>query len=68
VSGPHRWKQSWPGNFCLDCGIDDPVEECVATNSECKCVPGPDGKPLGECLVKVSSCPARDNLSDSSER
>jgi len=23
---PHRWKLSWPGNFCLDCGLDDPME------------------------------------------
>jgi len=22
----HRWKLSWPGNLCLDCGIDDPYE------------------------------------------
>lgn len=22
----HRWKLSWPGNYCLDCGLDDPTE------------------------------------------
>lgn len=26
MSGEHRWKLSWPGNFCLDCGLDDPLE------------------------------------------
>jgi hypothetical protein len=27
----HRWA-GWPGNFCLDCGIDDPVEIAIADN------------------------------------
>jgi hypothetical protein len=22
----HRWKNSWPGNFCLDCGEADSLE------------------------------------------
>lgn len=26
-SKPHRWKNSWPGNFCLDCGEADPLED-----------------------------------------
>lgn len=28
--GKHKWKLSWPGNFCLACGMDDPVELAVA--------------------------------------
>lgn len=40
----HRWNLSWPGNFCLDCGYDDPVEnsdnwvdcpECAKTDANC---------------------------------
>jgi hypothetical protein len=27
----HRWS-GWPGAWCLDCGIADPIEECVATH------------------------------------
>lgn len=25
----HRWS-GWPGAWCLDCGIADPAEECLA--------------------------------------
>lgn len=52
----HRWKLSWPGNFCIDCGIDDPAEECLALNPDCKCMPGPDGKRTGECTAKIPPC------------
>ncbi len=51
----HRWKQSWPGNFCLDCGYDDPFENtdnslisCGACDEGCEacsytgCVPNPN--------------------------
>jgi hypothetical protein len=24
----HRWS-GWPGAICLDCGIEDPLEQCV---------------------------------------
>lgn len=27
----HRWS-GWPGAWCLDCGIDDARELCVATH------------------------------------
>ena len=27
----HRWA-GWPGAFCLDCGIEDPVEIAIAYN------------------------------------
>lgn len=37
-SKKHRWKNSWPGNFCLDCGEPDPLEEAVLVN--CVCVSG----------------------------
>ena len=29
----HRWS-GWPGAFCLDCFIDDPLEQAVADNIE----------------------------------
>lgn len=25
----HRWAQSWPGNYCRDCGFDDPWESAI---------------------------------------
>jgi len=38
---PHRWKQSWPGNFCLDCGYDDPNETSEDSLINCTtCVEG----------------------------
>jgi len=27
----HRWS-GWPGAYCLNCWIDDPMEECLATD------------------------------------
>lgn len=50
----HRWKLSWPGNFCLDCGIDDPFEsqealidcpDCEKGCDKCRgtgCIPNPN--------------------------
>lgn len=29
----HNWS-GWPGAFCLDCFLDDPLEEAVALNIE----------------------------------
>lgn len=40
---PHRWS-GWPGAWCLDCGIEDPVEHDIAN--------GGDGN------VTVVSCPS----------
>jgi len=28
----HKWNLSWPGNFCLKCHCDDPVEIALADN------------------------------------
>lgn len=28
----HRWS-GWPGAWCLDCGIEDATELCIATHS-----------------------------------
>lgn len=25
----HKWHMSWPGNTCVRCGADDPVEQCM---------------------------------------
>lgn len=36
----HRWS-GWPGAWCLDCGIGDPIEECLA---ECNAENG--GEPI----------------------
>jgi hypothetical protein len=33
----HRWKLSWPGNFCLDCGYDDPNENTDVSLINCDC-------------------------------
>lgn len=33
----HRWKLSWPGNFCLDCGYDDPSENTDESLINCSC-------------------------------
>ena len=44
----HRWS-GWPGAFCQDCFIDDPLELAVAENREDKpfycppCLPGKVG-------------------------
>ena len=27
----HRWS-GWPGAWCLDCGIEDPLELCINTH------------------------------------
>lgn len=45
----HRWS-GWPGAWCLDCGIADPIEECLASHEddEEKFVPCPD-HPLKPC-------------------
>jgi len=40
-AGQHRWKLSWPGNFCLDCGLDDPLEGEDAL-VDCTCAPPSD--------------------------
>lgn len=30
---PHRWS-GWPGAWCLDCGVEDAGEVCVAEHSD----------------------------------
>ena len=64
----HRWKLSWPGNICLDCGEDDPFEKCVMT-SGCVCTEraavhqdagaGVQAFPLPNCKVQLTPCPAK---------
>jgi len=52
----HRWS-GWPGAWCLDCGIEDPGEACMASNPACVCAEGPpeDGvtKP---CIAPRTPC------------
>ena len=31
----HNWS-GWPGAFCLNCGIPDPLEECIAVCEDTK--------------------------------
>jgi hypothetical protein len=40
----HRWS-GWPGAWCLDCGIEDPHEEALATGDYIE-VPDTDS-PMG---------------------
>lgn len=47
----HRWS-GWPGAWCLDCGIEDPSETCIATNPECACA-----NQSGPCQVVCPPCP-----------
>ena len=43
----HKWKMSWPGNYCLKCGASDPTEEALA-----------DGVGLIDCPHCDSGCEA----------
>ena len=33
MTDTHFWS-GWPGAFCLDCGLDDPTEYCVANHDD----------------------------------
>lgn len=36
----HRWS-GWPGALCLNCGVEDPLEQCIADhNVSITCVHG----------------------------
>lgn len=49
----HRWS-GWPGAWCLDCGIEDPAEACVANNPQCVCALGePTSLP---CIAPRTPC------------
>lgn len=65
----HRWS-GWPGAICLDCGIEDPTECCLAENCDyalrCECgayldaqnYHQHDGHARAECpLHTVPVCP-----------
>lgn len=43
----HRWS-GWPGAWCLDCGIEDQMEACIANHSH--------GPPYDEMGVSVDLC------------
>jgi hypothetical protein len=32
----HRWS-GWPGAWCLDCGIEDPIERCASSGHPLFC-------------------------------
>lgn len=62
----HRWS-GWPGAWCLDCGIEDPNEVCIATHDDgliCECgqymcgLVGQAGHKLNNCTEHVvGPCP-----------
>lgn len=64
---PHRWS-GWPGAMCLDCGVDDQRELCIAVHDVLlKCVYEhslcEEGHPMQECSVHVNhDCLGRDRL------
>jgi hypothetical protein len=51
----HRWS-GWPGAWCLDCGISDPLEFCIA-NHEVK-VADANGWPNWPCDACKPLCEA----------
>lgn len=51
MNDEHRWKLSWPGNYCLDCGIGDPFE-CNGDKDvllDCPDCTGPTDPPCATC-------------------
>lgn len=61
--GEHRWKLSWPGNFCLDCGLDDPLENTDESLINCP-VPHPDNPqdPIDCDQCRGTGCVINPNL------
>jgi hypothetical protein len=53
MNTPHRWS-GWPGAWCLDCGIGDPAEHCLANHDH-----GADenGMPIVAPECYAGSCP-----------
>jgi hypothetical protein len=46
----HNWKNDWPGNYCLNCGLPDPREnEDFLIN--CSCVEGCDKCCFTGCIA-----------------
>lgn len=63
MAAEHRWS-SWPGAWCLDCGVSDAVEECVAVHNDgliCECgvfmCEAPGHKLKGCVIHKNGPCP-----------
>lgn len=55
----HEWKLSWPGNYCLKCGIDDPIELALAGVTNNGVIPCPDCKGQGgkaDCSPAWDEC------------
>jgi len=53
----HRWS-GWPGAICLDCGMEDQIEHCLAVHDTgLWCVEGHfmcDEHPLNQCPEHVN--------------
>jgi hypothetical protein len=54
IDTQHRWS-GWPGAVCLDCGIEDPREICLA-DGDCPCADMGIANP--ECKVGMPPCSA----------
>ena len=49
----HRWS-GWPGAWCLDCGISDPIEQCVADgDADAYCTACKEFWPQGICFANT---------------
>ena len=46
VRADHRWS-GWPGCWCLDCGIEDAREYCIAAHPEAYGGPATPDNPMG---------------------
>jgi hypothetical protein len=42
----HRWSESWPGNFCIDCGLEDDLDQHLVQCQNC----------LNGCIEKCDKC------------
>jgi hypothetical protein len=54
----HRWS-GWPGAWCLDCGMEDPIEQAIADSNYIE-VPDKStemGFRMEFPSVKVAPCP-----------
>lgn len=68
----HRWS-GWPGAWCLDCGIADPAEECLAHGKlDYICVLCHESWPQGTCIetkadhqVEQTYCPEHEEAINS---
>ena len=61
---PHVWKRSWPGNFCVECGADDPIELAISCPDCIFDYPGPNDDFKAYVPKPPKLCPAHQELVD----